>query len=643
MIFSANYFGMDEDAGTLDGERILDRVAAIPFTEWEDMNANEFSDKQNKFKKVVDDPSKPTELLIGEMGDFLRSEEFTKLRFEFANMLYLKTDESIKMRTLLTNYASFYAINFKLSEIFKTVWEEQGYSWDGFLEWVDQVHAPFLKKQHQEKDHSKHTIRRYVHELMNFVLEWTLLERRKVLKICETMKLKNDQRYCLAFHPSQRYIDFQEMGGVKLKDMKMHVNAVGGAWGEDTWAALVKDSCDNEFDNPEDEEASLQDTQAKRSLLIPVNVFTSTHIMRIASLLGQTDDYKKFGVDEETPSGVEDIRSSGIDDIRNSTQRTASSLNLVLSDVSRIVGPEVEANHAEEPNDEIDFEEIGEPEKGSCFIHDEEDETNQEEPEEMVSEEIIDNHEYEETNVNDNETTYRDEDMEFTELEVPEQNSMKVRNISTLEKGDKTFFLCPCGHSSTNKSGASRHKCKKPMNVSFPCQECGQVCRNAGSLKRHMNSKHFSQTASSLEYSSASGSGAALDFTCQECMKVLSSKRNLENHMEKVHKKNAPAETTTEIHHKSVPTVEDTNPTINNEKASESDTRVTCQLCLKVFAHKKSLGNHMGRIHKEKVIIIFISICDCNLIFVCRDLLKWLPVRMSSHLVQSQNQPRVIR
>ena len=33
MIFSVNYFNMDEDSGSIDGERILDRMAAIPFEE----------------------------------------------------------------------------------------------------------------------------------------------------------------------------------------------------------------------------------------------------------------------------------------------------------------------------------------------------------------------------------------------------------------------------------------------------------------------------------------------------------------------------------------------------------------------------------------------------------------------------------
>ena len=62
---------MDEDDGRLDGEQILDRIAAIPFVEWEDMPPSEFARLQAAFKKVVDDPIRPTELLIGEIGDYL--------------------------------------------------------------------------------------------------------------------------------------------------------------------------------------------------------------------------------------------------------------------------------------------------------------------------------------------------------------------------------------------------------------------------------------------------------------------------------------------------------------------------------------------------------------------------------------------
>ena len=313
---------MDEHKGSEDGERILDRVAAIPFVEWEEMSANDFAAAQERFKKVVDSPEKPTTLLIGEIGDFIRSPEFKEKAKEMATMLYEKTDECVKIRTLMTNYASFYAILWKLYQIFDTVWNEMGYDWEGFLEWVESVHTPFLKKQHQERDHSKLSIRRYITDLLNFVVDWSLVDRRKILKICETSKLKNGQSYCLAFHASPRFADFQEMGGVGLKDLKAHTNAVGGAWGDDTWAALVRDSCDAVIEDPEDEANGLEDTKAKRALLIPINVFTSSHIIRIAALTGQSEDYKKFGVDEETPSGVLDIR--------NSTQASGSTLNLVL-------------------------------------------------------------------------------------------------------------------------------------------------------------------------------------------------------------------------------------------------------------------------------------------------------------------------
>ena len=140
---------------------------------------------------MVDSPDKPTKLLIGEIGDFILSDEFSEKRDEFANMLYNKTDETIKMRNLLTNYESFYAILWKFHQIFQPVWEEMGESWAQFLDWVENVHAPFLKKQHREKDHSKHSIRRYICEVLGFTQDWNILERRKILKICETSKLKN--------------------------------------------------------------------------------------------------------------------------------------------------------------------------------------------------------------------------------------------------------------------------------------------------------------------------------------------------------------------------------------------------------------------------------------------------------------------
>ena len=62
------------------------------------------------------------------------------------------------------------------------------------------------------------------------------------MMICETKKLKNSEKFCLAFRLSPRYVDFQEIGCIRLKDFKAHKNAVGGAWGDDTWEAMVKDN-----------------------------------------------------------------------------------------------------------------------------------------------------------------------------------------------------------------------------------------------------------------------------------------------------------------------------------------------------------------------------------------------------------------
>ena len=99
----------------------------------------------------------------------------------------------------MTNYASFYAITWKIQSIFEEVLEEQGYTWDGIVKWMKTVHAPFLIKQHQQKEHAGLSIRRYVNGLLNFMMEWPLIERRKLMKLMETSKMKEGKKYCLAF------------------------------------------------------------------------------------------------------------------------------------------------------------------------------------------------------------------------------------------------------------------------------------------------------------------------------------------------------------------------------------------------------------------------------------------------------------
>ena len=114
-------------------------MAAIPFVEWEELSTTEFAAKQEQFKRVVDNPQKPTTLLIGEIGDFIRSEEFKNKAKEMAAMLYEKTDECVKIRTIITNYSSFYAILWKLNQIFEDVCSELGYDRDGFPDWVEKT------------------------------------------------------------------------------------------------------------------------------------------------------------------------------------------------------------------------------------------------------------------------------------------------------------------------------------------------------------------------------------------------------------------------------------------------------------------------------------------------------------------------
>ena len=123
----------------------------------------------------------------------------------------------------MQNHATFYAVHWKLWIMFSDVWTEMGYSWDGMMMWMRRVHIPILLKQHKEKEYAKISIRRYTNALLNFMIDWTILERRKFLKICETAKLKNGEKYCLAFHASSAFRDFQKLGGVRLKDLKDHI------------------------------------------------------------------------------------------------------------------------------------------------------------------------------------------------------------------------------------------------------------------------------------------------------------------------------------------------------------------------------------------------------------------------------------
>ena len=381
------------------------------------------------------------------------------------------------------------------------------------MSWMERVHIPFLMKQHKEKDHAKLSIRRYINGLLDFMVDWSILERRKFLKICETAKLRAGEKYCLAFHASQAFRDFQELGGVRLKDLKDHTNGIGGAWGADTWACLVREDVDEEFE-PSETGSSLENTKSKRAILIPISVFTSAQIMKICDNLAQNEDYRRFGVDEETPSGVEEA-------IRNSTQVPGSqALSLHVSSIEHPI------------DDQIDFDSLAPP--VDSFL-----------------EEVDASNEVE---TPPNET---DED-DFDSIVRPNlrkslsMRGTKSREITEILKMDKTYYVCACGYSSGNKSATSRHKCRSGESVLFHCHQCTKVCKNPGSLKRHINVKHKDDRSHVVDATSSStlltdvsnektqenNSEVVADTSnkCELCGKTLASEINLKKHKEKVHK-----------------------------------------------------------------------------------------------------------
>ena len=413
------------------------------------------------------------------------------------------------------------------------------------------------------------------------------------------------------------------MGGVKIKDLKSHTNGVGGRWGDDSWAALVKDNFVENFNTSEEAVDGLEDTQPKRALLIPLNVFPSSQIMKIANMLGQTEDYKKYGVDEETPSGVEDIR--------NSTQRTGMSLNLVLSDVSSIVGP------TQDTDDNIVFDELRRPEEDNFL----EEGTNQESQVTFLHEDV-DNETNDEDGENENDDA---EDMHFTCMSTtgrnhtnernPKSTTMKSkqpRNITMVERHDKTMFVCPCGFSSTNKSGSSRHKCRSAQDrVLFACKDCDKICMNPGSLKRHVMTIHKNRHSMSLPVGAGAvdltatsapscsppavslSSTALAEFStkgceCLVCGKVLANDKNLKNHIEKVHGR-APGTTIPTDARNSTPLEYSgfNAPYFINDSiflfsvasslGGSSTKTHECSVCGKVLASARTLKNHTEKMH----------------------------------------------
>ena len=121
--------------------------------------------------------------------------------------------------------------------------------------------------------------------------------------------------------------------------------------------------------------------------------------------------------------------------------------------------------------------------------------------------------------------------------------SKTSRNMTVVERNDETFYVCPCGFSSTNKSGSTRHKCRTQESVLFACKDCDKICKNPGSLKRHVLSIHKNRMSMSLPVNTGSrpgnisipGGSISAEHKCPFCGKVLVNKRNLNNHIATIH------------------------------------------------------------------------------------------------------------
>ena len=444
VFFSANYFSMDEEA-TSDSERTCDRLTVIPFQEWGFMPAAEFSRRQSLFKSVVDCETKPTELVIGELGDFINSQEFLVKREAFAQWLYDKA-EVVKIRTLLVNYGSFIAINWKLHQIFETVWDDMGYTWEGFEEWVEVVLVPFLVSQHMEKDHAVHSLRRYVNGILNFAAGMSETEVQKFMRICTTKKTKD--KHVLAIHPDKRYPDMKQLGYVKLTDVKKHLPSVGGLWDDSTYATLVRNEVDD-LDTSSDDRSNMV---AKRALFIPFTVFTSSQKMKICDITGQKEYYSL--ADSETPSGVEDVR--------NSTAATSGlQLRLALSDVSRINVPANETMNEVALTDDI----FNSPEE-------EEDARVPDRPANMS----IQRENYIETDVEEDELEDELDETITDNIEYP--CSLCNTKMCSLER--------LIAHMQDHQKQRSSRRNRKM----FPCEECSLIFKTTRELEQHNENDH---------------------------------------------------------------------------------------------------------------------------------------------------------
>ena len=94
-------------------------------------------------------------------------------------------------------------------------------------------------------------------------------------------------------------------------------------------------------------------------------------------------------------------------------------------------------------------------------------------------------------------TNYDREDMNLEQSRIAANKTINLsakKNPGLLmlytQRLDKTYFVCNCGYSSSNKSSTARHKCRNNESVIFKCPRCEKICKNPGSLTYHITQKY---------------------------------------------------------------------------------------------------------------------------------------------------------
>ena len=613
IFFSANYFSMDGIASS-DGERTCDRLAFIPFGEMAQITAEELCRRQELFMKVVSNSHRPTELVIGELGNYIVSEEFKEDIKYFANWLSEKI-QVIKSRTIVTNYSWAYAIHYKLFNIFESEWKKMCYSWESFEEWAETVHIPFLISQHIERDNAVNAIRRYFKGVLELI---DGLSEAEVLKFCKIIKQKDrnaEFKYVLALHVDKRYSELQCMWSIKVTDVKTHLASVKGRWDNQTSAAFVKDTI-----HDLGEESVMDDlgTVTKRCMFVPMNVFPSADVQRFVQLTGQSE----FMFLVENPEANQETEI----DSRNSTQTQpnvpalqelefdessihTNSLNEpdisddLLDHYSTIKSvdnnldgtenvPLCEDSVSVSSEDSCEDSVSSQSEDVLCSICQKsfikiDDlishmETHKKKnvkkitraPRQVsMAQDVSQENDITQASPNFSKHSASQVDLVASQdpLMVNKSNMSNVTQISQSASKNSTFnsttggrkinminniYVCECGSSSTSFSGAQRHKCLKEKPL-FKCPLCAKSCNNPGSLKLHISHKHKDTSATSAEstsmtvveeqstestsmtvaeeQSTASKGGKPLH-KCQYCSKVCKNAGGLQVHINSKHK-----------------------------------------------------------------------------------------------------------